>query len=113
MAGRRAAILLIRLVALCARSAALSLLARRPLRVFGRSTLLSTLCFLFLRLRHSRTTPFLSPRRVRAPGSCSLLRGVSCAAHLPFPTASRGRRGSSPFLRPPREGWAERREAHW
>jgi hypothetical protein len=104
MAGRRAAILLIRLVAPCARSAALSLLARRPLRVFGRSTLLSTLCFLFLRLRHSRTTPFLSPRRVRAPGSCSLLRGVSCAAHLPFPTASRGRRRSSPFPAPAPRG---------
>jgi hypothetical protein len=39
MAGRRAAILLIRLVAPALRSAALSLLARRPLRAFGWSTL--------------------------------------------------------------------------
>lgn len=93
MAGRCAAILLIRLVAPALRSAALSLLARRPLRVFGWSTLLSTLCFLFLRLRHSRTTTFLSPRRARAPGSCSLLRGVSCAAHLPSPAAFRGAAG--------------------
>jgi hypothetical protein len=98
MAGRRAAILLIRLVAPCARSAALSLLARHPLRVFGRSTLLATLGFLFLRLRHTFPVSaarsrarllFPSPRRVMRRSS-----SFSCGVSR--------RRRSSPVLRPPR-----------
>jgi hypothetical protein len=107
MAGRRAAILLIRLVAPCARSAALSLLARHPLRVFGRSTLLATLGFLFLRLRHTFPVSaarsrarllFPSPRRVMRRSS-----SFSCGVSR--------RRRSSPVLRPPPRGGrsAERR----
>jgi hypothetical protein len=93
MAGRRAAILLIRLVAPALRSAALSLLARRPLRVFGWSTLSIDALLFVSSSTSSRTTPFLCPRRARAPGSCSRLRGVSCAARLPSPAALRGAAG--------------------
>ena len=82
MAGRRAAILLIRLVAPCARSAALSLLARHPLRVFGRSTLLSTLCFLFLRLRHSE--PHLSCLRGAFARPAPVPFSAACHAPLIF-----------------------------
>jgi hypothetical protein len=49
--------------------------------------------FCFFVSRHPEPHLSLSPRRVRAPGSCSLLRGVSCAAHFPSPAAFRGAAG--------------------
>ena len=73
----------------------------------------STLCFLFLRLTSSRTTPFpVSAARSRAPLAFSFLRSAYAPLLLPSPAAFRGAAGLLLFLRPPREGWAERREAH-
>jgi hypothetical protein len=113
MAGRRAAILLIRLVAPCASESGLvSVGPASVARVRSVDPLNRRFAFCFFVSRHPEPHLSLSPRRVRAPGSCSLLRGVSCAAHLPSPAAFRGAAGLLLFLRPPREGWAERREAH-
>jgi hypothetical protein len=93
MAGRCAAILLIRLVAPALRSAALSLLARRPLRVFAWSTLSidALSCCSSSHVIPNHTFP-VSATRSRAR-LCSLLRGVSSAAHLPSPAAFRGAAG--------------------
>src|SRR5262245_59633180 len=72
----------------------------------------STLCLVLLRLTSSRTTPFrVSAARSRAP-LLFLSQRRSRAALLPSPAASRGAAGLLLFLRPPGEGWAERREAH-
>ena len=107
MAGRRAAILLIRLVAPCARSAALSLLARRPLRVFGRSTLLSTLCFCFfvyvipephlscLRGAFARPAPVPFSAASHAPLIFLFLRRLAGAAGLLLSCARPARGGRS------------------
>ena len=78
MAGRCAAILPVRLVAPALRSAALSLLARRPLRLFGWSTLNRRFAFCFFVSRHSE--PHLSC----FPGAFARAAGVFlfCAARM-------------------------------
>jgi hypothetical protein len=109
MAGRCAAILLIRLVAPCARSAALSLLAQRPLRVFGWSTLsIDALLFcFFVYVIPNHTFPvsaarsrarllFPSPRRLMRR-SFSFSCGVSRAPRVfSFPAPSPRGVGGAP-----------------
>src|SRR5262245_33693157 len=81
MAGRRAAILLIRLVAPALGRAALSLLARRPLRVFGWSTLsIDALVFLFFVSHHPE--PHLS--RLRGALARPAPVPFSAASHAPL-----------------------------
>jgi hypothetical protein len=113
MAGRCAAILLIRLVAPCARSAALSLLAQRPLRVFGWSTLsIDALLFcFFVYVIPNHTFPvsaarsrarllFPSPRRLMRR-SFSFSCGVSRAPRVfSFPAPSPRGVGGAPIRHP-------------
>src|SRR5262245_65570969 len=103
---------MIRLLAPCPRFARTFLSWPGARCAFGWSTLSIDACFVVLRLTSSRTTPFpVSAARSRAPlvfpfsaarsrcSSCLLLRRLAAP-----PVFS--------FLCPPREGWAERREAH-
>src|SRR5262245_13087783 len=114
MAGRRAAIGTIRLVAPCAPVCGLALtclasVARvrlvdplnRRLSCSSSSHVIPNHTFPFVRGAFARAADlYLSSQRVRAAPFA-----FSCGV-------SRHRR-SSPVLHPPREGWAERREAHF
>src|SRR5262245_45048522 len=59
----------------------------------------------------NHTFPFVRGAFARAT-DLSFLRSAFTPLIFPSPAASRGAAGRLLFLRPPREGWAERREAH-
>jgi hypothetical protein len=105
MAGRCAAILLIRLVAPALRSAALSQMARRPLRVFGRSTLSidALSCCSSSHVIPNHTFPCLRGAFARTAGVFLSAQRVG-AAPLAFSCGVSRRRRSSPFPAPAPRG---------
>src|SRR5262245_174821 len=113
LAGRRAAIGMIRLVA---PSASLGGVVSTCPASVARARLVDPLyrrlsCCSSSHLIPNHTSPCLRGAFARA-AELLFLCGAYAPLLLPSPAASRGAAGLLLFLRPPREGWAERREAH-